>query len=619
MATTTPAPTIPPSNISAPQYGYDFVVATTQASINTTMKKFLSTLSEPLVTMCYVADDSGNPFYKDFDELLKATNGIDPFTVPANISPTSNDINMLTQARFMGGFRAKLGLPNMTDPSKLPDIVTLGVDTASVTFNMLCSDFTAVQLTPGGGWVSKPTWFTQSQQPNSPWVFSSKVDLRQSKLDQGAYSHLPAAVQAKIHNMGATAFSVQQLLFDLSNASLQTMPTISGVTPGSTIQHVLQQYFLEVYFAQMQKDAQPLLNASIVVQNAPPSTMTLTDFNIEVCPYLGPTGVPLMNTATTSPQQLSTLNYVCAADHHGLPPTVKFNWNWVNDLNYQGVVAINRNTLANYFRQQLAPYVGSNCFKPSVRVYMGGTANATCNYSYTLTGGQVAPLTAPATGSRVLSYDYQASADDSAGINGDMGELKITNHYTMTVDFIGTQIIVTQHQIVYVYVRRLASSSNGNIYDRSITDTYNISVNAAGQLVTNPTSNKTSADQNISINAFESIWTGFNTLASDIKKYIDNFVGTTFHDIPIATVQNYVFPGGNTFTYSNAAFSSNQDLVSFIQYVDPAKATTTTQALTAAPVAAAAAPVVTAPAPPKLPLKAMTNFWNHAIPGSFLK
>jgi hypothetical protein len=614
MATATPTknpPTTPPSNLSAPAYGYDFVVATTQASINETMKKYLSTLSQPQVTMCYVADDSGNAVYKDHNELMQLTGGVDPFLVPPNAS--SHDMSALMGARFMGGFIAKLGLPAMPDPSALPDIVVLGINTAAVTFNMLCSEFTVVQLTPGSGYVPTPSWFTATQQPGAPWIYTANVDLRQSKLDNGAYSSLPPAVQAKIHNMGATAFSVQQLLFDLTNARLQSIPTIKGVAPGSMIETVLQKYFCEVYFDQMQKDAQPLLNTSIVVQNAPPSTMTLTDFNIEVSPYLGSNGLPVMDSSS---QQLSTLNYLCAADLHGLPPAVMFKWNWVNDLNYQGVVAINRNTLVNYFRQHLTGFVGNNCFKPSVRVYMGGTANATCEYTYSLAGGQMAPLTVPTTGSRVLSWDYQASADDSAGINGDMGELKCTNHYTMTVDFIDNQIIVTQHQIVYVYVRRLASSSNGNIYDRTITDTYFISVNPAGQLVTTLASKNTNADKDISISGFESIWTGFNTLVSDIKTFVDKLVGTKFQDIPIGTIQNYVFPGGNTFTYNHAAFSSNQDLVSFIQYVDPTQTTTSTTGATATSVKATSAPtpVATAPPPPKLPLKAMTNFLNH-LPG----
>jgi len=43
------------SYLSSPRYGYDFVVATTQTSINATIKEFLSKGTEPEVLVCYVA------------------------------------------------------------------------------------------------------------------------------------------------------------------------------------------------------------------------------------------------------------------------------------------------------------------------------------------------------------------------------------------------------------------------------------------------------------------------------------------------------------------------------------------------------------------------------------
>jgi len=77
------------SNLSAAQYGYDFVVATTQGSINSTMKWFLSDLTEPVVTVCYLDGESGAEVIA-YDELLKLTNGYDPFEVPAGADPNSD-------------------------------------------------------------------------------------------------------------------------------------------------------------------------------------------------------------------------------------------------------------------------------------------------------------------------------------------------------------------------------------------------------------------------------------------------------------------------------------------------------------------------------------------------
>ena len=63
------------SNLSASRYGYDFVVATTQASINATVKLSLSGLTEPVVTVCYVANSAGQPVEVDYEQLVKSAQG----------------------------------------------------------------------------------------------------------------------------------------------------------------------------------------------------------------------------------------------------------------------------------------------------------------------------------------------------------------------------------------------------------------------------------------------------------------------------------------------------------------------------------------------------------------
>jgi hypothetical protein len=50
------------SYLSNSKYGYDFVVATTQASINATMKAFLAQLKAPVVNICFVANEAVTPF-----------------------------------------------------------------------------------------------------------------------------------------------------------------------------------------------------------------------------------------------------------------------------------------------------------------------------------------------------------------------------------------------------------------------------------------------------------------------------------------------------------------------------------------------------------------------------
>jgi hypothetical protein len=181
-------------------------VATTQASINGTMLAFLSALKEPVVNICFIADPAGKPVQINYNVLKQNAHGSDPFAIPANINVTTGqDIKNLVAARFMVGFRAQLGIPRVQNASQLPDIVTLGTDTSAVTFNILCSQFIIVQLDPGSVYAS-PSWAISSQQASSPWVFTSKVDLRLSTIAKGAYTTLPPNLQKQISNLGPIAF-----------------------------------------------------------------------------------------------------------------------------------------------------------------------------------------------------------------------------------------------------------------------------------------------------------------------------------------------------------------------------------------------------------------------------
>jgi hypothetical protein len=65
------------------------------------------------------------------------------------------------------------------------------------------------------------------------------------------------------------------------------------------------------------------------------------------------------------------------------------------------------------------------------------------------------------------------------------------------------------------------------------------------------------------------LFVDLNSLIDHVKSFSDKVVTTTFHDIPAADIQNFVFPGAKVFTYKDVQFSENQDLVSQITYVTP--------------------------------------------------
>lgn len=557
------------SFLSSPQYGYDFVVATTQASINATLKAFLSALKEPVATVCYVADTQGNPTEIDYPTLVANAKGSDPFAVPATADPATNqDLKNLLAARFMMGFKAQIGLPPGLAPANIPDLVILGSDTSAVTFNLLCSQFTVVQLDPGSGYAPA-SWMNLAQPAGQPWIFTSKVDLRLAPTDQGAYTKLPPAVQAQIKTLGGSAFSVQQLLFDLDNAALESIPHIEGVTAGTKLYTALEQYFVGKYFTTMQQQGQPLLGCAITQSNAPASTLTLTDLDLHVDPFLGTDGQPVLQP-TPDQQSLATLNYLCAANGHTLPPAVRFAWNWLDpneESDYDGVIATNRNALVAYFQTALLPVAVGNCFKPSVRVWVDGLY---VKYSTGMTSYQRPSVSTPATGQDVLEFSYSASDEDQAGVNGALGREKLSTSFDLKVTFSGNTITVVQHLVVYLYVKSLATSGDGNIIDKTITDTYTLSVTESGQLTAQLTSSvPVDNSKDPRTNGFLNFWTGLNDIIESISNWSRGFVGTNLKDIPIKVLQGFVFPGGRTFAFKNVYFSGNQDLVTHITYTDP--------------------------------------------------
>lgn len=498
------------SHLSDSKYGYDFVVATTQASINATMKEYLSSLQDNEVKICYVADQEGAPQAIDYDQLLTNAHGSDPFSIPASADATTNsNILNLYGARFMFGFKAQIGVPSGIAPQDIPDIVGLGQGTASVLFNLMCSEFQIVQYTPASGYNSAH-WMNQSQPTDQPWLFTSKVDLRLSQAEQGAYSKLPPAVQTQIHNIGGNAFSIQQLFFDLDNAALESTPTILGVPSNDPLYGCLQNDFINTYFKQMRHQGSPVLGYTITQSAAvDQSTLTLTDLNFEVSPYNGSNGQPI-SSPSNSQQNLTTLCYLCAANGNHLPAAVPFTWNWVNEgenSSFDGVVSINRNSFAQYLASIIKPQILQNCYSTSVTVTLVDAGFGGTHYSWSLTPRQTPQVIFPAAGNSILQMNYSSHAGDSAGATDDY-QMALSPSYTLDASVNGNQITITQKLVVGCYIQSMHDGASGNVVDKTIVDTLTLAVDATGNITYTPTSATTDNSQTPSINGFCSFFTG---------------------------------------------------------------------------------------------------------------
>ncbi|KAL6406542.1 hypothetical protein AUP68_09341 [Ilyonectria robusta] len=561
--------------LSDPHYGYDFVVAVTQESINATLKAYLASLQEPMVNVCFVAAVDGTPTPMDYESFLTLSGGTDPFTMPDGANPEGSDVQNLMKARFMAGFKAQLGIPSVQNPADLPDIVTLSSSISTVQYNMVCSEFTIVQVNAS---VYAPPSFTSISMPSdNPWYMQSTVNLNLSTVENANYNGLPPAIQAQIKNMSGSAFSVQQLLFDFNSAKLSSLPKVEGVKPGTPTYTLLETWFTGAYFTEMKTDRQPLLGCSIVPQTAPAATMTITDMNLMVNQYVGSDGKPQPSPSYLQ-QSLSTLNYLCAADGKTLAPPAPFSWNWLEQADisdHDGVLAINRNCFRDYFNDNIANYIPTVCFQVDAHCNADGLSS---DMSVDLTPGGQASLSEN-TGETVLSYSYNTSSYDEAGLNGDLGSLSVGTTYNMNTQFTtvngNATVVITQNLVISCNMKRNFTRTSGNIVDTTIVDTYTLAVDESGKLGATLITNTTDNSVTPSTDGFEDFFTHSNEVAATIKQQADALVSSNLQDIPLSVLQNYIFPGGQTFAFKDVRFSNNQDLLASISYVDPTAPPTT--------------------------------------------
>lgn len=564
------------SFLSNAKYGYDFVVATTQASINATLMEYLSGFNSPMITQCYIYNISGSPVLMTLEQIQQQTQsdqypqGVDPFAIPAGTAVSDPRVVALANINFAYGFQAQIGLPPGYPPTAIPDVIMLNPGApGSVNYTLMCSTFNVVEITYDR--LGAINWLFATQPSGNGWFFTSSVNLASLTVGSANYNQLPPGVRQAIDNLGTGAFSVQQLVYDFDNAELETMPTISGVPSGTPLLNCLGMVFTGAYFNQMKTAGQPVLGYTVSQNQAQSGSLVLTNMEMEASPFVDANGGPV-NSPTLQQQQCQPLCYLCASDSDDLPPAVAFTWNWVElseASQFDGVMAINRNTFAYFLASQIAEQIPAYCYQPSVHVYLSGFLDTTVNYQWSLAPSQNVTLQLQPTGPDVYSFNWSATSSDQAGLDGDLGQMRLTPSLAVTVTFQGNQIIIVQHLVIYLYISSQGDGDGGNVVDITITDTYTIAVGQEGALTATRDSSTSNNSQTPSTNGFLSFFNDLNSLISDVQSWASNLVSTDFTDLPLSVVQAFVFPGGSTFTFADVAFSDNQDLVSHITYVQP--------------------------------------------------
>jgi hypothetical protein len=104
---------------------------------------------------------------------------------------------------------------------------------------------------------------------------------------------------------------------------------------------------------------------------------------------------------------------------------------------------------------------------------------------------------------------------------------------------------------------------------KTLTDTYSIAIDAHGRLLlSEPATAVNDQSESPRGDWFTEAFSGLDHVAEEFEDFARKFAATNLKDVPISMMQDFVFPGGNTFAFKKVTFSDHQDLVGLIKYVD---------------------------------------------------
>lgn len=561
-------------------YGFDMVVATTQASVNATMKEWLSKYNGKPFTQVYtVQRPNGAPQDVigpvDYEQLKKDL-GFDPFTVPNGTAESDDKIKKMDSKQFMFGFQVELGLPANVAPRNLQPIVQFKKEGSKVTYNLMCKRFRVIDNS--GRFNTK--WKNLSQDDsNKPWIFSFEVDLdlRSDKLDNH-FSKLPIETQRQIPTSDRNMFSIQQLYLNLNRAGLSGTPEIAGIDKNSTTAKYLSEVFIKQYLNTIDKDG-VLLGYNVVSNKAYTDRASLvpTSMNFIISSYK-----QLDGRTPTNDFHAYTLNYLLTAKGKPMPQPRQFLWNWVDEdktTQYAGVMAVHRATFVDFLHGLLSNRLRNIVFDAWVSVVMSGF-KITYNYRYNPIGTaptyNIVKNSIPTAHALTFSRSSSNSSDDWNLAGWGNMEMRYTTESNVFLE--GTSIRVETILTTWAHVNCCGGVTEGNFARYKSVVVYTIGVDAYGRITVTKTKDEvTDHSDNISISVWGKIASAgtITGIIDGMKEYMKNFMRNLLSN-DAGTIQDMLngsggwsFPGGRTFTFTEARFSDSQDLVCNVLYVTP--------------------------------------------------
>ncbi|WYZ43624.1 hypothetical protein EsH8_VII_000060 [Colletotrichum jinshuiense] len=579
------------SNLTDPRYGYDFVVSTTQASVNSGLLEYLWESNHPVNYVCYLSDpNTGNATTQiSLDELLKRTNGVNPFDILDGTPANDPRVEALTRNKFAVGVKIRIGVPPGVMLKDLPPILELGRSNGKSLFRMFCSEFQVIQNTPSGESSANASWNVWNQSPGTPWHIETAVDIVTGGLDRNLetpyfnqHPDLRRSLQFKLNSLSTnTSFSLQQTLLDLENATYHSVPNFLEIPAGSHVLEVLQKSFVDLYSKAAKSYGEPILAVTAVAQdNGDPSQLQMTSSKVGISRYKD-SNACVVNDPNPEQAAVATLNHLCMTDGNGGPEFSDPYWNWVQPWevrNESGVIAIKRAVFAEQLKKTILPSAMNSCITPKIEIKFTdfwGDWKPELQF-FSNQKPQKNDIRPPEHGAWIIDITWSAEHEPGIKVSnsehGFFDTLEIVPHYTCEVSTWDSTIKIQQRLWINMSVKCEGIYQSLTGYDITITDFYDLSVDQTGRLNIVRDANKYQREdksQEPNANMLANMFSGVNDAVNQIKSKIQDLASIHLQSINFATPQNFVFPGSKVFTYASAKFSNHQDLICNITYTAP--------------------------------------------------
>ncbi|KAH7143340.1 hypothetical protein DER46DRAFT_673588 [Fusarium sp. MPI-SDFR-AT-0072] len=591
-------------NLSNPKYGYDFVISTTQASINSDLCMYLHNNTLPCNYFCFLSNPSNANAVVPvtLEDLVAKTGGVDPFKIPRDTPHTDPRVQALTKVGFAVGVKIRMGLPPGVEPKDLPPILELGDLAQFATFNILCSDFHVVENEPGNSASPNGKWNVWKQPPGHPWTLKTWVSLVHASLDNQLngsthFSQNPAKKQRllkRLQNISNTSFSLQQLLLDMDNATVQNVPVIEGMKPGSRAHLVVFGQLGNIWTAFTKKcHCHPIAVVAVPQTSSDASKLHLTSFDLQVNRVKDSNGDAVKNP-TKEQLAATTLDYRCTTGGTQLPPAKHFSWNWVEPTSVNsesGVVAIKRQVFGQYLLDAILPQAKKYCITTDPVVgnrFLSGSGKLWADWSLPTINNQTPKSLLSRGGDNICVIAYSAIDDPDTSstrgsINGsDYCRLDVVPGYECIVMLTGNTLTIRQDLVVDVMFKCTGAAflmasipdfdERCKAYVAIAVDDYELSVGQTGCLQITHTKSSPQTPHG----GFEDRNSYLETdkLLDKIRSAFTAPKPIDFTSIDAAALQNFVFPGGKVFTYKNVRAAPSGDLLCSLTYMDPDEAIT---------------------------------------------